>query len=109
MNRNRLIFYSVFGLFHIGLLIFTTYVDTQKDDFAFLSKLLSWIPLTKYLAIFGLLLFLTDVAWSYWVNKKHEQEKTSLHDELTTLKAKLFDFQEDAKKVTPPPQSKEIK
>jgi len=109
MNKNRLILYVVFGLFHLGLLIFTTYVDAQKEDFAFLTQLLSWISVTKYLAIFGLLLFLTDVAWAYWINKKTEEEKTSLRNELTTLKAKLFDLQEAAKKVTPPPSPKEIK
>lgn len=99
MNKNRLIFYAVFAIFHIFLLVFSIYVDTQKEDFAFLSKLLSWISITKYGAMFGLILLAVDVAWSFTLNKKTEFEKNSLTNELTTLKAKLFDLQEAAKKV----------
>lgn len=109
MNRNRLIFYVVFGLFHTGLLIFSFYVDARKEDFAFLTQLLSWISITKYLAMFGLLLLIIDVAWSFWLNKKNEHEKNTLNNELTALKAKLFDLQEEIKRISqlpPPPEKK---
>lgn len=106
MNNKRLIFYAVFGVFHIFLLIFSIYVDSQKEDFAFLTALLGWISVTKYGAMFGLVLLITDFAWSFTLHKKNEFEKTSLNNELTTLKAKLFDLQEAAKKAAQPPPPK---
>ena len=104
MSSKRLIFYAVFGVFHLFLLVFSIYVDAQKEDFSFLTKLLSWISVTKYGAMFGLLLLLIDIGWTYTLNKKNDFEKTSLTNELTTLKAKLFDLQEGAKKAAEPPQ-----
>ena len=107
MNKNRLIFYAVFGLFHLFLLTFSIYVDAMKEDFSFLTKLLKWISITKYGAMFGLLLLVADIAWVVMTNKKTEFEKNTLNNELTQLKAKLFDLQEAAKKAElPPPEQK---
>jgi hypothetical protein len=97
MKKNRLIFYAVFGAFHLFLVIFTMYIDSQKNDFAFLTHMLGWLSLMKYGAMFGLLLLVTDVVWDLMTNKESEKEKAALSHEINTLKAKLFDLQEAAK------------
>jgi cell shape-determining protein MreC len=104
MKKNRLIFYAVFGAFHLILTIFSFYVDSQKNDFAFLSRMLGWISTLKWGALLGLLLFIADVIWNMVERKDLAKENTALNNEMNTLKAKLFDLQEDAKKrsQTPP-------
>jgi cell shape-determining protein MreC len=104
MKKNRLIFYAVFGGFHLILTIFSFYVDSQKGDFAFLTRMLGWIPTFKWLALLGLLLFIADVIWNMVDRKELAKENTALNQEMNTLKAKLFDLQEDAKRrsETPP-------
>lgn len=115
MNKNRLIFYGVFFLFHLSLLFVSIFFNSKEQDELInyfmknFNKLLTWISLSKYVSILGLILVITDIIWSFMTNKKHQEEKTSLINELTTLKAKLFDLQEDAKKAIPPPSPKEIK
>ena len=94
MNRNRLIFYLIFGVFHLFLVIFTFYVDSQKDDFNFLFKILKWMTILKWGTVIGLILVSIDVIWSWIINRDSQKEKGALKHELNTLKAKLFDLQE---------------
>jgi cell shape-determining protein MreC len=107
MKKNRLIFYAIFGAFHLILTIFSFYVDSQKSDFAFLTRMLGWISTLKWGAFLGLLLFITDIVWTMMERKELAKENTALNQEMNTLKAKLFDLQEDAKKRSqiPPNQS----
>src|SRR5690348_11958290 len=102
MNRNRLIFYAVFAVFHIFLVIFSFYIDSQKDDFNFMLKILNWVSLLKWGAVLGFILVSLDVIWSWIINRDSQTEKGALIHELNTLKAKLFDLQETAKGSTPP-------
>ena len=97
MKKNRLIFYAVFGAFHLFLTIFTMYVDAQRNDFAFLTQMLGWISLMKYGAFFGLILLITDVIWDLSTNRENRREQAALNHEINILKAKLFDLQESAK------------
>ena len=103
MKKNRLIFYAVFGAFHLFLVIFTMYVDSQRNDFAFLTQMLGWIWLMKYGAFLGLILLVTDVVWDLMTNKENQKEQAALNHEINTLKAKLFDLQEAAKGPAQPP------
>jgi uncharacterized membrane protein len=102
MKKNRLIFYAIFGTFHLFLLIFTLYVESQKNDFTFLTQLLKFISLTKYGAILGLGLIITDFFWSWKAVKEGNKEKAALTHEVNVLKAKLFDLQEAAAKGAAP-------
>jgi hypothetical protein len=52
----------------------------------------------KYGSIIGVILLIVDFVWLMKDDKKHAQEKKTLEHELNTLKAKLFDLQEAAKK-----------
>ena len=109
MNKNRLIFYAVFGAFHLFLFFFSLYVDSQKDNVQFLLSLQGKIYLLKYGAFFGLMLLITDFIWEWRSERVYKKNNDQLNHELKMLKAKLFDLQEAAKKVTPPPPTKEIK
>lgn len=110
MKKNRVIFYAVFGAFHLFLVFFTMYVESNKNDFAFLTNMLKWISLTKWGAIFGLCLLIADAVWSLITTRDAEREKAVLTHEINTLKAKLFDMQEAAAaKKVPPPSNPNVK
>jgi hypothetical protein len=109
MKKNRLIFYAVFGGFHLFLVIFAFYVESQRNDFAFLSAMLKWISLMKYGAILGLGLLIADVVWDFMTAKENDREKAALNHEMNTLKAKLFDLQEAAKSSSQRPVNPNLK
>ena len=93
MSKNRIIFYIVFLVFHIGAFIFTLLIQ----DFNFLTRIYAHMGLFKYVTFFGMLMMATDIIWSWIVNRDASKEKAALTHELNTLKAKLFDLQEKAK------------
>jgi hypothetical protein len=97
MKKNKLIFYAVFGAFHLFLVVFSFYVEANKNDFSFLTQILKVMSWMKYGAMLGLALLIADVCWDFISQKDHQKEKAALSHELNTLKAKLFDLQESAK------------
>ena len=103
MKKNRLLFYAIFGAFHLIMTIFAFYVDSKRNDFAFLGEMLSWIPWLKWGTVIGLILLITDVVWDAMDTKELRKENSTLHQEMNTLKAKLFDLQEDAKRISQSP------
>lgn len=101
MNRNRLIFFAVFAIFHIGAFLFTVSLPAPNDllkNTGFMFQMLGWIPYFKWITLFGLLLLITDVIWTFTVTRSTSKEKAALTQELNMLKAKLFDLQEASKK-----------
>ena len=68
-----------------------------------LFDLVNYIGVFKYITLFGLLLLIVDVVWSFIVNRDSQKEKAALEHELNMLKAKLFDLQEG--KEPPAPKS----
>jgi len=95
MKKNRLIFYAIFAIFHIGAFLFTVMLDNNTS---LLFSMVQYVPAFKYATLFGVLLIIGDFAWSWSATKEAEKEKSVLAKELNTLKAKLFDLQEAAKK-----------
>lgn len=93
MNKNRKIFYLVFGLYQIAGFVFTLFID----DFSFLTKIYKYIGWFKYITFLGIILIVTDVVWTLIVTRDTQKENGALTHELNTLKAKLFDLQEKAK------------
>jgi hypothetical protein len=94
MNKNRIILYIVFAAFHLGAFIFTVVLDNNTG---LLFKMVSWVPMFKWITFLGLVIFITDVVWAFKANKDGVKEKATLTVELNTLKAKLFDLQEAGK------------
>jgi hypothetical protein len=111
MKKNRVIFYLIFGAFHLFLVFFTMYVESNRNDFSFLTKMLKWMSLMKWGAILGLILLIADAVWSFFAIREAEKEKAMLNHEINTLKAKLFDLQEaaSAAKQVPPTQNPGVK
>jgi hypothetical protein len=97
MKKNRLIFYAIFGAFHLFLVIFSFFVESNRNDFSFLTQILKMVPLMKWGAFLGLALLITDVVWDLKTSRESNKEKDVLTHEINTLKAKLFDLQESAK------------
>lgn len=97
MKKNRLIFYVIFGAFHLFLVFFSFFVESNRNDFSFLTTMLKMLPMLKWGAILGLVLLITDVVWDMKTSRENNKEKDVLTHEINTLKAKLFDLQESAK------------
>ncbi|MGE0590709.1 MAG: hypothetical protein AB7O48_19160 [Cyclobacteriaceae bacterium] len=100
MNRRRLIFFVIFGVYHLVIFVFTSYIDVQKQDLGVLTSMYKFIHLFKYGAFLGIALFITDFVWSWRERKMAEKETESLKFEVNTLKAKVYDLQEAAKPTT---------
>jgi ABC-type transport system involved in cytochrome bd biosynthesis fused ATPase/permease subunit len=105
MSRNRIIFYLIFIAFHVFAFIFTLLIQ----DFEFLTRIYQHIALFKYITFFGILLIVTDVVWSWIVNRDAKNENAALTHELNTLKAKLFDLQEAQKQIEAAKNAPKIK
>lgn len=99
MKKNRLIFYAVFAAFHLFIVFFSIFIDTNKNDLGFLSRIHGWIFLMKYGAFFGLILLIIDMIWAYGSNRELNRENEILSGEISSLKAKLFDLQEAARQT----------
>jgi len=102
MSRNRAIFYLIFLAYHVAAFIFTISIQ----DFNFLTRIFDHIRSFKFITLFGVMLMVTDIIWTWIGSRDTRKENAMLKHELDTLKAKLFDMQElskqqDAAKNTP--------
>ncbi|MGE0772618.1 MAG: hypothetical protein AB7K37_12955 [Cyclobacteriaceae bacterium] len=98
MNQRRIIFFSIFGAYHLILLLFTVYIDREQADFGLLSRMLYNISLFKYGAFVGFILFVIDFVWTWREKRSLEKDVETARSEVNTLKAKVYDFQEADKK-----------
>lgn len=97
MNKRRIIFFTIFGVYHLIVLLFTSYVDVQKQDLGVLTRMYSFIYLFKYGAFLGLILFAIDFIWTWRDTKSIDKNNEALQFEINNLKAKVYDLQEAAK------------
>jgi formate-dependent nitrite reductase membrane component NrfD len=102
MKKNRLIFYGFFAFFHLFIFFFSLYLDNQKENFGFLLALQGKIWMLKYGAFIGLVLLGIDITWLLRRETNHEKEIKKLENDMTQLKAKLFDLQEALQKPGSP-------
>lgn len=94
MKKNRLIFYLVFGALHLFILLFTIYMDSQKENFQFLLQLQGKIWMLKYCSFFLLIMMVLNVVLHYRDNRRNEKDKEGLRHEVNVLKAKVYDYQQ---------------
>jgi hypothetical protein len=92
MAKNRLIFYSIFGVYQLGAFIFTFVIDT--DNTSALLSLYGYLPWFKYLSFIGVMLIVIDFVWSWRQISKTRQEIEEFRQENNILKAKIYDIQE---------------
>ncbi|RAV98431.1 hypothetical protein [Pseudochryseolinea flava] len=105
MTKIRLIFYAVFAAFHLGAFIFTLILQSNTS---LLLKMAGYVSTLKYVTLFGLLLFVIDVVWSFKSNREAQEEKAALAHELNMLKARLYDIQEGKEAAASKPQPPKI-
>lgn len=109
MRKNRLIFYAIFLLFHIGAFVFTVILG---NDSGFMMRMVGWVPYFKWITLIGVVLVTIDFVWALVTAKNRDRERAALTHEVNTLKAKMFDLQEEmgkksAPKPTPPPAAED--
>jgi hypothetical protein len=97
MKKNKVIFYLIFALFHIGAFIFTLVLENNTN---LLMSMISWIPSFKWITFLGVILVAVDIIWYLIAMKDANREKAALTHEVNTLKAKMFDLQEAVTKNT---------
>jgi hypothetical protein len=100
MNKRRLIFLSVFGVYHLASVMVTIFMEANKDDLSLLYGMFAKISLFKYGTLFGLALFVTEVVWTWRDTKNQEKEKEAMRHENNVLKAKVYDLQNASKQST---------
>ena len=102
MKKPKLIFYLIFGLFHLLTFLATLYLDTQSENLGFLFKIQKYIPLMKYWALVGLVLIIIDMVIASFSQRTHQRGLEALEKENNTLKAKMFDLQEAGRETKGP-------
>lgn len=96
MSRNRIIFYSIFGVYQVIAFIFTLIVDLGNST-SFLFGLLKYIGWFKYITFLGVVLIITDFIWLWMDNRRQQKQEEAFRHENNVLKAKVYDMQEDLK------------
>lgn len=109
MNKRRVIFFAIFGVYHLVVFVFTSYIDVQKSDLGVLTSMYKFIHLFKYGALLGIGLFATDFIWSWRESKIAKKDHEALKFEINNLKAKVYDMQEGAKQTAAPKAESGIK
>jgi hypothetical protein len=94
MGKNRMIFYAIFGAYHLCAFIFTVVIDSNTSALFSMAGYVHWF---KYISFIGVVLIITDFAWSWRLHHRHEKESDEFRHENNTLKAKIYDFQEGPK------------
>jgi hypothetical protein len=106
MNKRRLIFFAIFGAFHLIAFIFTLVLESSAT---FLLGLVSYVVLFKYLTFLGLVMVVTDFFWHRYEVKAAQKKEDDARLENNTLKAKVYDMQQAGKsmaEVPPRPSAK---
>ncbi|SRR5258708_25623178 len=92
MGKKRIIFYSIFGTYQLVAFIFTVVIDNNTS---LLFKTAGYVSWFKYLSFLGIVLITIDFVWSWQQNNKMKNEVDEFRLENNTLKAKIYDFQEN--------------
>lgn len=95
MTKRRLIFFGIFGAFHLVSFIFTLLLE--YSDASSLLSLLKYISMFKYLTFLGLTLVVTEFVWTWQDQRKAQKLQDEMRLENNTLKAKVYDMQESGK------------
>jgi uncharacterized membrane protein YhaH (DUF805 family) len=101
MKQNRLIFYSIFGVLHLFIFVFSLYMDRNSEDLSLLISLQGKIWMLKYCSLTLLIMFGTSVVLHVRDNNRNKRLHDAHQREITELKAKLYDKGQDKKTPTP--------
>lgn len=99
MDRKRLVLYIVLFVFHLLAFLYAYRID--ELDILQLAGHTEYIPFFKYMAFLGVVMVGLDITWSFLDWRKTRDENKRLHEENTSLKARLYDIQESSRKAEP--------
>jgi len=102
MGRPKFIFFTSFFVFNLLLFLFALYVDANRLNIDVLFALQGQIPYMKYVAALGVGLSIIAFGISFFVNQRHKEEIEKLKSEQRDYKARLYDMQEELKKLRNP-------
>ena len=91
MKKNRLIFYSVFGLLLLFIFFFSLYMDSNSENIGLLLKLQGKIWMLKWCSLSLLIMFVTGIILHVRDNKRNQRVQDAQIKENIELKAKLYD------------------
>lgn len=94
MKKVRLIFFVLYAAFHLGLMSVSLYADYvyTNSNFNQLIELGKKIPMAKWLALFGILMFLLNITLFFFLNRSHNTKIEALEKDQNKLKAQMFDL-----------------
>lgn len=98
MKNPRKTLIYIFLIFHLVHFIGALYIDARQDDLGFLLSIKGYLPWMKYFALTGLVLFLVAYIAVMRDSRLLRKSVDQAREEHTSLKAKLFDFQEASRK-----------
>lgn len=99
MSKARRIFWIIFGVYFLVALISTIVADYYQNDLGFLINMKGYIPLMKYFALAGLIMYFIAFFMLRIHSKSRSKDIKYLELEKRELKAKLFDLQEETRKL----------
>ena len=100
MTRNRIIFYSIFGVYQLLSFIFTIVIDSTNST-TFLFGMLKYIGWFKYITFMGLVLIIIDFVWLWMDGRRQKKAEEEFRHENNVLKAKVYDMQQSVKSEVP--------
>lgn len=100
MKKFQIIFFSVYGVFHLGLVAMTFYIHNLFSDnnLTELLKMAKRVPTMRWLALGGLVIFGLNVLMFVIQKQRYESKIKELENEKNRYKAKMFDMQESSGK-----------
>lgn len=90
MNKRRVIFLSIFGVYELSIFIFSVVVE--NSDVGSLLSIFGKIHLIKYGALIGVAFLATEFVWTWLDSKNAAKEKETMRHENNVLKAKVYDL-----------------
>ena len=105
MKKSRKVFWFIFCLYFLMAIISAFVADYYQNDLGFLISMKGYIPLVKYFFLFGFILFGLSYIFMRMNFREYKKEVDKYETEKKTLKAKLFDLQEEYNEVLEPKTS----
>ncbi len=98
MNKRRVIFLSIFGVYELSIFIFSVIVE--NSDVGSLLNIFEKIHLIKYGALIGVAFLATEFLWTWMDSKNATKEKEAMRHENNVLKAKVYDLTNEGPSIS---------
>ena len=99
MKKVQIIFFSIYGLFHLGIVFMAFYVHNlfSTSNLVELFSMKDYVPTMRWIGLGGLIIFALNILMFMIMKKNFESKYKVLENEKNKYKAEMFDMQEAAK------------